>query len=264
MGGESAADGPGHSRSTLAQGRSPYLDAAVVLGLCSAVTYALAWAYWQAYYGELGIDQSFIDLSPEKALATAWPALLLPLFVVAFAFVFAELDRYEGRLKRPGDFAGRVLLWSLLYASLLVLNLFTGFTSRPAWFYLVLAALLLILWATRGMDVAKVFRSSPHRVFTALVLVLIMLTWFYAQMGVRQARKLREGDARRIRLHLEGRPDLPTEGMLIAHMNGRYFLWGRARREEVMKTYVIDDSIAPSAEILPQGRKAQAEVRRPR
>jgi len=52
-----------------------------------------------------------------------------------------------------------------------------------------------------------------------------------------------------IRVETAGASAFPRQGTLIAHMNGRHFIWGRTKSEKQPRAYVVLDGSAPSVSL---------------
>jgi hypothetical protein len=218
-----------------------YLDAAVFLGLLSAIIYALGWVRWATFYGGFGIGATLIDLPPEKVIATTWP---VPVIAVSCAILGSTLTAVRIPPK-----AKSAALTILCIAAIGLFQL-----VHSPWAYLVTIG-VVTAWGTvvLGPDCVRRSADDPSRRFVALavgLLVLGCLILLSEASGERAAQKLKAGRGWSIRVHVTAR-EQPPEGVLIGHMSGRYFVWARPAPDRQARTYIIPDSAVLSAEAIP-------------
>jgi hypothetical protein len=233
--------------------RSPGLDAAVILTLTAAAMYLLGWQYCSSFYGYFGIGSSFIELDTNQVVALTWPIV----FIVGSVLIQVWPREDQGERANRGVILSASSILRALALAVLWVVFFTQ-TRRP-WVAMVVlvatvAAFLLTYGTAFGRKKWLEFRvpSLFHAWFYALA-CLILLNLFYDTLGsTLAALAVSHPQGAPVRFHFQGVADAPQEGMLIAHMKGKYFVYGRTAADKKPRTYIIGDSIVETAVITPR------------
>ena len=225
----------------------------MILTLSAAAMYFLGWRYCTAFFAYFGINSSFIEMDTNQVVATTWPIL----FIVGSVLIHVWPREDQGEAANGGlIFSAASVLRGLAMAvlwALLVTKEGRTWVAIPVGVATV-AAFLLTEGTAFGRRTWLELRvpSLFHALFLAL-LCLVLLGSLYDALGkTAAARFVSERRGAVIRFHIQGGTDAPQEGLLIAHMKGKYFVYGRASADKKPRVYIIDDSIAEAAVIIPK------------
>jgi hypothetical protein len=145
----------------------------------------------------------------------------------------------------------------LVAFGILVGYLFT--LSIPAWSKITIAVGLFVLLMAlktklepKNLSLDKKFSGISGKIVLSMLLFSLALLFNIHLANMHAKRKIKiDGGVDRISIEVKGTTQPPQKAVLIAHMNGKYFICMPTKEGEKPETIIINDSIVEKATIFP-------------
>ena len=226
-------------------------DFAVLLTLGTGILYLISWVYWTEYYSYFGIRRNLIDLSFYQVIASTWS-----IFAMFFIFVLYPLFRNDGRIKSLADIETN--LYNFLLIMLLpLLHIISSFNINK---YISIGA-VVIVWliisifkeklTERDIDIGNKLKDF-HGKFFFSVFVLMIAIMFNSYFANVHAENLANGvsDSHKITLKLHANDTIFKDYILVAQMNGKYFICKETKEGGSPETVIVNETDVKKASVI--------------